>query len=291
MQRRMNIQASSSVIISCMITILIQFAAYYFFHAYFMIWGISCLISIICCHIILEQTSTYIACFNYSMLTIFISLVIIVITYFGDVRAFLPYTSAMLGIALINWMVPVLHCFIRKMLDYGTKVDDYKQFFLSSNILFLLFYFGLLIYGNFAGDAFPWAYSTSAQSADFFPFVIISSKLEHFLNGQIPLSSITTYLMSRILTYTPYGFFIAFMLRRQKRLPKFFALLFMPFIIEVLQYILIPGRCDIDDLIYAVIGGLLGCFLFFLTNVIYRGFTGRDFLANEADYHFNPLHF
>lgn len=293
MQKRTNIQASSAIIILSILTILAQFATYYLFDSSFVIWGISCLISIVCCHLLLEQTTTYIACFNYSLITLFISFVIIIITYFGKVDTFLPYTGAMLGIALINWLIPLLHCLLRYMLDYGTKIDDFSDFYRNINIVFLLFYVFSIFYNNFAKSAFPWAYITTSTSANFYPFEIISVKIEDYIYGLASLGDIIAYLLSRILTYIPYGFFIVFVLRRQNRLIRVFALLLLPFLIEVLQFIIIPGRCDIDDLIYAFIGGLLGNLLFFLTNIIFRAFTGRAFMAGESDYRYSghTLHF
>jgi glycopeptide antibiotics resistance protein len=196
----------------------------------------------------------------------------------------------MLGIAFINWLVPMLHSFFRYMLDYGTKTDEFPEFYRYSSILFLLFYIIVLIYGNFAKDAFPWAYREAVSTANLNPFHIISARIESCIYGQLPLNDIITYLASRILTYLPYGFFIALVLRGQNRVVRFFSLLFVPFLIEVLQYFMIPGRCDIDDLIYALLGGLLGSFLFFLTNVLFRTVSGRDFLMKDTVYR-NSLHF
>jgi glycopeptide antibiotics resistance protein len=133
----------------------------------------------------------------------------------------------------------------------------------------------------------------AADTSNFIPFGIITVQIEDYLYDYIPLSDIVTYLLSRILAFIPYGFYITLLLRRQSRLPRFFALLLLPFLIEVLQYIFIPARCDIGDLIYALIGGLLGTLLFYLMNVIFRAFSGKDFLAKENDYRFanSPLHF
>jgi glycopeptide antibiotics resistance protein len=187
----------------------------------------------------------------------------------------------------------MLHCFLRYMLDYGTKIESFNDFYRNISIVFLLFYLGLIFYATFAGDAFPWAYPVKADTYNFIPFGVIATQIEDYLFASIPLNEIFTYLLSRILTFIPYGFYIALLLRRQGRLPRFFALLMLPFIIEVLQYIFIPSRCDIDDLIYAVLGGLIGSFSFFLMNVLFHVFSGRDFLVKETDYRFtnSPLHF
>lgn len=293
MQKRTSIQISSMVIMLSMLTILVQFAAYYFFAAFYIIWGISCLIAIICCHILLEQSVSYEACFNYSLLNIFISLVIILLTYYGKDEAFLPYTGTMLGIAAINWLIPMFHCLLRYMFDYGTRIDDFNDFYRNISVVFLLFYFAVILYGNSVKNAFPWAYPDINTSYNFAPFGVIATMIEDYLYDNASLHEIITYLLSRTLIFLPYGFYSTLLLRRQSRLPRFFALLMLPFIIEVLQYIFLPERCDIDDLIYALVGGLIGSLSFYLLNVIFRAFSGRNFLAKETDYRFSnsSLHF
>lgn len=293
MNRRVNSQASLLVIILGILTILAQFVTYQLFELNIVIWGISCVVSMICCHVLLEQSSTYRICFDYSFLSLFISLVIIVLTYQGNAHAFLPYSNTMLGIALINWLIPMLHCFIRYMLDYGSIVDDFISFYRYSSVLFLLFYLAILIYGGFTQDVFAWAYKTGIQTPNFIPFSSISIQIEDFLYDAYPLGDIFAYLGSRILIYIPYGFYITLILLRQERLIRFSSLLILPFIIELLQYFMIPARCDIDDLIYAFIGGLFGCMFFHLTNVIFKGFSGNDFLIRRYTYRGSatPLHF
>lgn len=293
MQRRTNIQISSAIIMLSILTIMIQFAAYYCFEAPFIIWGISCLISVTCCHILLEQSTTYEACFNFSLLTLFISLVIIVICSYGNVKTFLPYSGVMLGIAVINWLIPMLHCFLRYMLDYGTRIEGFNEFYRNISIIFLLFYFAILIYGMFWKEAFPWAYPIETVPRNILPFNLIATLIEDYLYGYATLKEILAYLLSHIVLFIPYGFFTGLLLRRQKRLPRFLSLLVLPFLIEVLQYIFIPELCDIDDLIYAFIGGMIGSLSFTLMNVIFRAISGKDFLAREADYRYlgTPLHF
>jgi hypothetical protein len=111
---------------------------YYFFAAFYIIWGVSILLCIASCHVLQEQTSSYEACFNYSVLTLFISMVIIFLSYLGKEQSFLPYTGLMLGIFVINWLIPCIHCFLRNMLDYGTRFEDYRTFYRNDSVLFFL---------------------------------------------------------------------------------------------------------------------------------------------------------
>lgn len=293
MQKRMNIQASSLVILLSIFTILVQFTSYYFFEAFYIIWGVSCLISVVCCHILLEQTVTYESCFHFSLLTVFVSLVVIIVSYFGKVEYFMPYSGIMLGIAIINWLIPMLHCSLRYMLDNNGRLEEYNSFYRNISILFLTFYFVAIFYDCFARNSFPWAYPTTSDSYNFLPFGIISAQIEDYLYSYIPLKNILVYLSYRIFAFLPYGFYITLLLRRQERLPRLMALFVLPFLIEVLQFFLIPAKCDIDDLIYAFIGGIIGSLFFYLTNIIFRAVSGKDFLTRENDYRFsnNKLHF
>ena len=293
MQRRTNVQSSSLINLLSILTILSQFLVYYFFDLIIIIWGISVLITIICCYLLLEQTLTFEACYQYSLLILFVSLVIICISYFGNVRSFLPYTSTMLGIACINWLIPLIFCFFRSMLDHNTKFENFYNFYRNSSIIFCFIYLGAILYGAFISDAFPAAYPITTKSYNFIPFRIISLEIDGYLYNELALSEILLYLFSRIFAYLPYGFYISLLLRRQRRFSKYMALLMFPLLIEVLQFVFIPSHCDIDDLIYALFGGLLGSFLLWLTTLLYRAVSGKEFLGRENGYRYymNNLHY
>ncbi len=281
MQRRPYIQVSSLIILLSVLTILIQFVIYYFFAAVYIIWGTAALLTLLCCHLLLEEISTYEACFNYSSLIMFISFIIILLSYLGKEQAFLPYTGAMLGILVINWLLPCLYCYIRNMLDYGTRFEDYSTFYRNHSLLFFLIYLGVMLYGMFAEGAFPLVYQGALTSANVIPFEAITILIEDYIYGIIPLSNVLVYLLVRILIFLPYGYQITLLLRRQSRLLRYLTLIIIPAVLEVAQYIIIPERCDIDDVIYAIIGGILGSSLFYLSNFIFRSINGKNFLAKE----------
>ncbi|MGF7141868.1 glycopeptide antibiotics resistance protein [Anaerotaenia torta] len=293
MQRRTNLLDSSFIIILSIATILIQFVIYYFFAAFYVIWGISSLITIISCHILLEQTAAYSTCFNYSALILFISSIILFLSFMGGSSFFLPYSNTMIGIAVINWLLPCLYCYLRNMLDYGTRFTDYRIFYRNDALLFFFLYLVILLYGNFATKAFPEVYRGTLDAANFLPFETITVLIEDYLYGVLPLSDILFYVFVRILVFLPYGFQMTFLLKRQSRLPRFLVLLILPCALEAAQYFIIPERFDVDDVIYAVIGGILGSILYYLCNFIFRSITGKDFLSRESDYPYSRpgLHF
>lgn len=285
MQRRITIQTSSLIILLSILTIIAEFIAYYLFDSIYLILAITCLLSIISCHILLQVTATYEACFQYSVLTLFISLMITFISYFGKVQVLLVYTDAMLILAAFNWIIPLLHCFLRYMIEYGVRLEGFLTFYRNTSILFLSFYFVILFYGAFATNAFSWAYPKVFDSFNLFPFGIISAQIEDYLYGNISLSEILTYLLTRILPFLPFGFYSALLLSGRKHLTRFLALLLFPLSIEILQIIIVPARCDIDDIIYALMGGYLGVLIYFLVNLIFKAFTGKNFALNDNQHY------
>lgn len=293
MQKRSHMEISSLIVFLSIITILVQFTAYYFFASVYIILGISSLVIIISTHILLEQSLTYESNFVYSILTLFISIIVTMLTYFGQEAYFIPFTNILYGIIAVNWLVPTVHCYIRNMFDYGTRIENFNSFFRNISFVFLLFYLGILIYGSFAEEAFVWAYRAVADKANFTPFWSIATQIEDYINHMIPLSDIITYLFSRILVFIPYGFYCILILRRRAKLIRFFILFLLPAILELFQYFIIPVRCDIDDVIYAFIGGVIGALLFHLTNAIYRAISGKNFLAKDSDFRYSnsSLHF
>lgn len=293
MRGRTHMEIASMIVFLSIISILVQFIAYYFLASPYLILGISSLIIIICTHILLEQSLTYESCTVYTILLLFISILITLLTYLGNDSSLLPFTNTLFGIIAVNWFVPILHCFIRNMLDYGSRIEKFNSFFRSSSIIFILFYFGILLYLSFSDNAFDWVYRVKPDAANFTPFWSIATQIEDYSNKMIPLSDIMTYLLSRILIYIPYGFYSILFLRNKSKLIRLLFLLLLPTIIELFQYFLIPARCDIDDVIYAFVGGVIGALWFYLTNVIYRALSGKDFLTKDSDYKYSnsTLHF
>ncbi|MDF2537347.1 MAG: putative rane protein [Herbinix sp.] len=295
MQRRSSIHISSLIVFLSILTTLLQFAVYYFFASSYLILGISSLFVALCCHILLERSYDYEACFIYTVLSVFISLIVTILTYLGkdDSFSIIPYTETLIGIVVVNWLIPNIHCFIRNMFDYGTRIENYTEFYRNSSIIFLLFYIGIIVYGSFFVKVFPWAYPMNTDSVNLIPFLSVSTQIEDYLYGALPLSDILLYLSSRILIFIPYGFYVTLISRRVSRLLRCVILLFVPVILEALQYFLYPTRCDIDDVIYAFFGGLLGILCFSLTNAVYKLISGRNFLSKDPTYRFtnSSLHF
>lgn len=290
MNRHSHMELSSLIVFLSIISILIQYLTYYFLDSSYIILGISSLIVIICTYVLLSHSLTYKSCFLYIALTLFISLLITLLTYFGD---FLPITNTLYGILIINWLIPTISCLIRSMFDNSSRIDTFNSFYRNVSTIFVLFYIGFILYASLSKKSFPWAYHMVSSQVNFTPFWTIATQIEDYINKMIPLVDILTYLLVRILTLIPYGFYLVLLLRKSSKLLRFFGLLAFPCLIELIQYFIIPARFDIDDIIYGFIGGVIGALLFYLVNVIYRTIAGRNFLSNDSDYRYSnsSLHF
>jgi glycopeptide antibiotics resistance protein len=179
------------------------------------------------------------------------------------------------------------------MLDYGSKIERFNSFYRNVSIIFILFYIGIVLYISFAENSFPSIYRAKSNQPNFTPFWWVATQIEDYINEMIPLSDIVSYLLSRILTYIPYGYYGILILRNRSKLVRLLFLLILPLIIEVSQYFIITARCDIDDVIYAFLGGAIGSLLYYLVNAIYRVISGNDFLVKDSDYSYSnsTLHF
>lgn len=285
MHKRTYMEISSFIVLLSIMSIVLQFTSYYFIASEFLLLGLCSIISLLCNHILAEQSQSYQSCFLHSILSVFISLLIYSLTYFGENRDFIHYNEIIVGIVILNWVIPTLYCFLRQILGFGAPIQDFITFFRNNSLVFLTFYVTGFTYGQFAESAFPWIYQYPSEGINLRPFWSIASQIEAQINGSLELSQIISYLLSRILFYIPYGYFITLVLRNLPRLIRYLMLLLLPVAVEILQYYIIPSRCDIDDIIYGFIGSALGALLFYLTNVVFRVFSGREFLPSNYDYH------
>lgn len=295
MQRRSYIHVSSLIVILSILTIIVEFTAYYFFPSIYPVLGVSVVLLTICSHVLLQQSSTYETIFIYTLSNMFISLLIMVLTYYSaDQSSFICYSATLHGIICINWLIPTLHCYIRYMLGYNLRISHYRSYYTKNSILFILCYLGILIYANFTEEAFPSLYRAVSWSSNvnYTPFLTLSMEIEDYLYGIIPLSYILIYLASRILIFMPYGYYITLLTKKRSRLLRFFIFLLLPASIELAQFFLYPSRSDIDDLIYAFIGAIIGSLFFYLVNLIFRSISGKEFLERESFYSsFDSLRF
>ncbi len=79
-----------------------------------------------------------------------------------------------------------------------------------------------------------------------------------FVGLDISISTATTNILGNIIAFAPFAFFLPLFFKRYKSTKTFaFTVLTIVLFIEILQFILLTGSCDIDDVILNVFGALL----------------------------------
>lgn len=290
---RSPIHVATLIILLSIISVTVQFILYFFLGISVLTFVISGILILICSHIFLELTLSYESIFNYTLLNTLVCIIIIGLSYFNDGTSFINYHSILLLFVILNLFLPIIYGTIRTLLDSGHKYINFKTFYYNCSFLCIILYIGIIINFLFINNADYIIYYNDFSKINFIPFLTLATLIEDYMDGFMSLSSIANYLLIGILIYIPYGYFISLFLSNQRKVIKFLCLFILPLGVEVLQLILLLGKCDMDDLILGVIGGIFGAFLYFLQNLIFRLVKDEDFLSHRSRYSFyrNDLHF
>lgn len=134
-------------------------------------------------------------------------------------------------------------------------------------VLFVL-YLLLLAYLVFLSPAFG-RNSGVVREYNLIPLRTIKNYIKYraYVNIDIFLINI----LGNIIAFMPMGFFIPIMFRSKRSLIEvlFFSLA-ISFIIEIIQYQLVVGSFDVDDIILNTLGGAIGYIIFLVIYAIYK---------------------
>ncbi|MGB8455119.1 MAG: VanZ family protein [Anaerocolumna sp.] len=290
---RSSINIATLIILFSFLTVLFQFGAYYFLDPVFIVYGIAALFSLIFSHVFLEQTLSYESCFSYTLLNIFLCTIILLLSYFGGNNSLITYHPDLTIFIILNWIIPVLYCVIRNLSDQSLKYNDFNKFYRNINIIFIIFYIGILITLLFFKNKSFVEHYTDFNASNMIPFLTLATLIEDYITGYIASDIIIKYLVQGIVLFIPYGFYAILFLRYQSRLLRLLGLLVLPVLVEILQTIFKLGKTDIDDILLGLLGGFIGAILYHTVNRIYRTFTDEDFLYDRHRSSFinSSLHF
>jgi glycopeptide antibiotics resistance protein len=290
---RSPIHAVTLIILSSIISVTIQFGLYYFLGISVLTFVFSGFLILICSHIFLELTISYESIFSYTLLNTLVCLIIIGLSFFNEGTSFINFHPLLLLFVILNIFLPIIYGILRTLLDNGQKYINFKSFYYNCCYLCIVIYIGIIVNLLFLNNSNYIIYYSDFGKINFIPFLTLATLIEDYMGGFMSLASIANYLLIGIIIYVPYGFFISLFLRKQRKIVKFLYLFMLPLSIEVLQLILLLGKCDIDDIILGVIGGIIGTFLYYLQNLIFRFVKDEDFLSQRSRYSFyrNDLHF
>ncbi|MDF2586884.1 MAG: putative rane protein [Anaerocolumna sp.] len=291
--RRSSNHITTLIIILSILSVTVQFGTYYFLGATIYTIAIAVLVSLVISHVFLEQSLNYEPCFSYSLLNVFISVVITLLSFYGNGESFITFNTFLYLFVLINWFIPTIYSIIRCLFDHGPKYNRFTNFYRNNSIVFIIFYIVILIYIFFLDKSSNQFNNVDLKSLNIIPFLSFATFIEGYLDGVISMNVILNYLTKGILLFMPYGFYIILLLKNTTRIVRFLSLLFLPLIIEALQWLTNRGRIDIDDILLGLLGGFIGALCYHLLNSIFRIVKDEDFLTERSIYSFyrNSLHF
>ncbi len=274
------------IILSSIITVILQFTAYYFVNSFLLALGISSILCLLFDRILLQLTNNYGACFSYSLLNVLLCSIILLLSYLGSTQGLFPFEKKLYLFMLINWLIPHLNSIFSEMADTSDRTIGFNMFFRNNSIVFCIFYlFGVIKY-LFLQNTDYFILDTNLNTINLIPFYTLATLIEDHISGQGSLTYIITHLLQGIIPYIPYGFYIILLLRHQSRWLRFTALLFFPVTIEVLQRITLLGKADIEEVFLGLLGGFMGALIYHSLNTLHQYTKDRDFLTEQAPFRF-----
>ncbi len=167
-----------------------------------------------------------------------------------------------LSVSLILNVLAVVLAFIHyKSHSESLKISYERWYILYGYLLYLILLASLLfIDGSFLRDIVytEGFFDYAKDHLNLIPFRTILLYIRGTLNGVLLLSDLVVNLLGNIVAFMPFGFFLPklFPVFRQK---KAFILSMIGIIgvIEIMQFVLRTGVCDIDDLLLNLLGAYL----------------------------------
>lgn len=271
---------TTAVILFSILTIILEFAAYYFFDLSAVTFVVTGLMALLFSHIILTLGYQFEACFSYQLLHVLVWGIVLFLLHIGNSSDFIAFSPMLFFFPAIHWGLCVVYCIVRNLMDESSRFSNFKGYFIRSSAVFLLSYFIFLCYWLFLNNTDK-AYQSDLATINFVPFLTLAGFITELIDKELTLSQILIFLADRVLVYLPYGFFIILATRRNTRIVRFALLFSFPVLVEILQRILLLGKGDVEDVLYGVLGGFVGGLSYHLLNRIYDNYKGEDFLMSR----------
>lgn len=214
-----------------------------------------------------------------------LSCLLIPCVFFGALGLLFLYTegtpfpdsdTVLLGV-LFTWLVPVAYAVTYTWIAGHGETASFAKFFRRAIVCFYLVYFGLVVYGSFFyGEAM-----TEAVPAQWIPFATFAALVNGVMQDVVPVGRVIEFLANRIVFFLPYGFFVGMVCRKLHGMLRIVLLFLLPAVLELLQLVLHRGTCDMDDIIFRLLGSLLGLLAFLAFDALFQHFTARHFDGSE----------
>lgn len=267
------------IIVTGMTATLLCYVIYHFLGSEWLGMLLASAILLTGCGVVHAMTGELTELFSYSLLPIVFSGVLGGLARLTPI-AYLPKSEILLLTAILAWLLTVCYAVAAAWLSGNMSSLQFPAFYYRSVTLFYLVYFGIAIYGISVYDR---ALLSEADRFQPIPFATLATYLEAAIHQTMSVSLLIQYLMSHLVFFIPYGFFIAMVCNRLHAAVRMVLLAAFPLLVEFLQFMFRLNRCDMDDFLFGLIGGMLGTLVFLLFNGLFLKFTGKNYNGKEAD--------
>lgn len=277
-----SVNISSLVILLSLLSFLFEMCLYYFIPQHLITVAVAAIISLGLAHFFLESSLNYDYCFLHASFMTITSTAFTIIVYLMQPNVWIAYDYSLIALIIVNWFIPFGYCFIRDFCDRGPRFAEYLFFFYGMSILFLIIYAIALVKLLFVTPLLPPYETMDFGAHNFIPFMATGNYIEDALSHHASITKMSTYILEMIVLGIPAGFYIRVFLRNQSITPRIFTYLFLPFLLEFIQFLTGIGRADIDDYTFYLIGILVGIAIYYIVYRISYEVHKRDFLEDRT---------
>jgi len=193
--------------------------------------------------------------------------------------ALLPKSSVVFLGCILSWFLPVLYACLFTWTEGSPALARFSGFYKKAAVFFYVIYFGFLIYWIMVYSRIP----ENEITMQLIPFATFAAYVDGILSGAVPVERLLQFLSDRIVLFLPYGFFVAMAGRKLHSLLRLGLVLLLPIVTEIFQYMLSFHSLDVDDMIFAFLGGMFGIVSFVVFNAIFQKTTGKNFDGSEVE--------
>ena len=275
-------------VVCSILSVILEFSVYHFTNSVLALAALTILTSLLLSHIFLETSLSYETSFIFSTITMILSTVVIVLTYYNKINGLLVYQNNIHLCIFLHWIVPMLYSILRCLLDKGPHFAAFSSYFWKSSIVFAVCYIASLIYYTIlAPITLPYAFTTT--SYPFVPFFATATHIEDHIYMGTGIGELIIYFCKLYALFGPIGFYSSIILRDYDRKTalwvKSLLCLIIPFIFEVISYM--QGTpLNIDAYLYRFFSIFFGILLLKIMDAIFIYITGCAFLYERNRYSF-----
>ena len=275
-------------VVCSILSVILEFSVYHFTNSVLALAALTILTSLLLSHIFLETSLSYETSFIFSTITMILSTVVIVLTYYNKINGLLVYQNNIHLCIFLHWIVPMLYSILRCLLDKGPRFAAFSSYFWKSSIVFAVCYIASLIYYTIlAPITLPYAFTTT--SYPFVPFFATATHIEDHIYMGTGIGELIIYFCKLYVLFAPIGFYASLILRDYDRKTalwvKSLLCLIIPLIFEVISYV--QGTpLNIDAYLYRFFSIFFGILLLKIMDAIFIYITGCAFLYERNRYSF-----